>query len=250
MSHCRLCLQERKLVKAHIIPAAFFRDLRIQDDELLVLGSGPDGAAKRAPLGVYDRTILCRECEETFSDLDDYGITILLRNFGRVFAPISDKGETIAYQTNSVDQELLLRFVISVIWRASVSTQPFFKHVRLGPFENRAARAITQRAEPIPPAFSAVLCRWKASEDAELLARSVVSPWPERWGPVRGYRFYLGQTVAHVKVCALSFQSPMNHVALTAQHDLYVLARDFDSSKDFSTLKRIVALSPQWPRLT
>jgi hypothetical protein len=52
---CKLCGVDKKLVKAHIIPEAFFKPLRSGKNAPLLIR--PGDYVKRAPIGVYDKTI-------------------------------------------------------------------------------------------------------------------------------------------------------------------------------------------------
>jgi len=89
MSQCRLCEKEGKLVKAHVIPEAFFRVLREDGNSPQLLTSTPDHLPKRSPIGVYDESILCEVCESKFDRFDDYGIQTLLVHFGELFRSVS-----------------------------------------------------------------------------------------------------------------------------------------------------------------
>ncbi len=61
MNQCRLCgIITTDLDKSHIIPEAFFRELRSDGSIPLVVG---DLFPKRAQIGVYDESILCRSCK-------------------------------------------------------------------------------------------------------------------------------------------------------------------------------------------
>ena len=103
MSHCKLCSLKRKLVKAHAIPEAFFRELRV-DGETPLLVSGVEGMfPKKAPIGVYDEGILCEACEPTFGVIDDYGIDVLLKHFSTHFRPLERDGAMAGFESNTVE---------------------------------------------------------------------------------------------------------------------------------------------------
>jgi hypothetical protein len=86
---CKLCGQDKKLVKAHVIPASFFRPLRSEKNSPLLITAG--NYVKRAPIGVYDKTILCEACEKQFGIWDDYAQSLLIQNFQK--ASCSEKGK-------------------------------------------------------------------------------------------------------------------------------------------------------------
>ena len=48
-SRCRLCGETRALLKAHVIPEAFFRELRDGSTAPLLVTSSPNGFPKKAP---------------------------------------------------------------------------------------------------------------------------------------------------------------------------------------------------------
>ncbi len=69
---CQYCGETGKLIKAHVIPAAFFRRLRDGQDPPRLLTNKEKEYPKRMPIGVYDSNILCEACESRFGDWDDY----------------------------------------------------------------------------------------------------------------------------------------------------------------------------------
>ena len=55
---CRGCNQDKKLVKAHIIPESFFRGLRGEKEPAKILSNRKDFYPKKSPIGIYDTEIL------------------------------------------------------------------------------------------------------------------------------------------------------------------------------------------------
>jgi hypothetical protein len=78
---CRWCNTKQRLIKAHIIPEGFFRAVGHGPEPLEVLSNTPGARPKRAPIGVYDKSILCRPCDNTFSPWDKHAQDVLLRDF-------------------------------------------------------------------------------------------------------------------------------------------------------------------------
>ena len=85
---CRLCFSAKKLVKAHVIPEAFFRVLRNGSESPLIVSGSAKFYPKRSPIGVYDQYILCEECEKKFGVVDDYGIKVFLAQREQLFQPV------------------------------------------------------------------------------------------------------------------------------------------------------------------
>lgn len=230
---------DRKLVRAHIVPEAFFRVLRTGGETPLLVTNTPGYHPKRSPIGVYDQGILCDSCEPKFSKVDTYGTEVLLKRFDDLFQPVRHKGAMLAFQAQNIDQELLLRFLVATVWRGSVSNHPFFHSVRLGPYEPSAAASISHPESPLSCSFAAILSRWTATEQRDFLTHGLMSPFREHWMGVNAYRFYFGRIVAYIKVSNQKFPKPLVDLALTSQQTLSVVAREFDDSKDFSAMIRV-----------
>lgn len=228
-------------MRAHVIPEAFFRPLRHGADVPFLVTGAVGEFPKRSPIGVYDRTILCTSCEAKFSSVDDLGISVLLSRFGETFRVVRQGPVTEAFQTTSVDQRQLLRFLVAVLWRASVSTHRFYKHVTLGPLESLARATIEQPDAPVPPVFAAVLARWVTDIQNRSVAKCLMSPFRERWGMgINAYRLYLGEIVVFIKVDQQPFPEPLRQYELLARQELTIVARGLESSKDLQSMIHVL----------
>ena len=75
---CKLCKQVKKLVKAHIIPRSFFLGKARGDSKHWLEARQHDiKAVKFLQNGGWDKTILCEDCDNSFSPWDDYGFKVL-----------------------------------------------------------------------------------------------------------------------------------------------------------------------------
>lgn len=236
---CRLCDTAGKLVKAHVIPEAFFRVLRVDGEPPILLSNTANAFPKRSPTGVYDKDILCDQCEPKFDQVDDYGTRVLLNCFHEYFHPVK-VGDRIVFQGTNVDPQLLLRFLVVTLWRASVSTHPYYKRVSMGPFEWLAKQVIFNPDDPIPQEFSAVLLRYTRGDEHLDAATVLMDPLREKWGGVNTYRLYLGDVVAYVKVDSRPFPKPFYDFSLPTQTPVTLFTRDFSKSKEFASMEKIV----------
>ena len=232
MSQCRLCGQDKKLVRAHVIPESFFRVLRSGGENPRLISNAANAFPQRAPIGVYDQGILCEECERKFGHVDDYGARVLLTRFYELFHSVVHLDKTVALQARDVDQELLLRFFIATLWRASVSTHPFYSRVELGKYEAQA-KGVIDLSQPVRETFAVVLSYWPTIKTTRNLPHALMDPFREKWDGVNAYRFYFGQVVAYIKVDSRSFPRSLQDLALCRHNILSIVQRDFIGSKDF-----------------
>lgn len=233
---CRLCNQDRKLVKAHIIPQAFWRQSISGEDKKLLISSSPSFFSKRSPIGVYDNSILCAQCEPEFNQMDDYGIELLLKRAKHLFKPIEYGGHKIGLQAGDVDNHKLLVFLIGVLWRASISTQPFYKRVNLGALEPLAREVILNQSGSLPATFDALLSYWTVENDSDDLTKCLMDPFFERWNGINAYRFYFGRFVAYIKADKRNFSDEMQKFGIRSSSTLIVPCRTYEKSKDFGVL--------------
>lgn len=240
MPICKLCCAEKPTVKSHIIPEAFFREMRKGDTLLLVSGTAGE-FPKRAPIGVYDERMLCGDCEKRFGDIDSFGAETLLSGFNKLFSPLYEMRGLAAYQSSSIDGTRLLRFLLSVLWRASASTQPFFRRVQLGPFEEKAIAAALDESAPIPVDFDAVLARW--TDSATVVGPWIMDPFPERYDGIRVYRFYFGELIAYIKVDQHPFRGAFSRCSLRTSLPVIAIGRRMNRAKDFLALQETSRLS-------
>lgn len=237
MTVCRLCSQDRKLIKAHAIPEAFFRELRVDGETPLLISGKLGQFPERAPIGVYDEGILCEVCEPQLGKTDDYGIEVFLKKFDEYFHPLQRDDETAGFESVTADPSRLLQFLVAVLWRASVSSHRFYAKVKLGPYESLAHAAVSNPDAALPPVFDALLSRW-SDEDEHIPTTAILDPRREKWSGVNAYRLYFGEIVAYIKVDSQPFPPGMSEISLRSAPPVRVVARDMSESKDLRAMKK------------
>lgn len=247
MPLCKYCGRPNDLVKAHIVPEAFFRAMRDGGPAPLLVGAVPGEFPRRAPIGVYDSGILCGPCEVKFGPLDTYGAEVFLSKFDQEFVSIQGAA-SVAYSGASVDKQRTLRFLLSVLWRASVSHHRFFAAVSLGPLEGAAKESLFSTAA-VPGLFDAVLSRWSEDPQEGPPPTAILNPHRERWQGVNAWRIYLGRVVAYLKVDQRPFPEPLASLSLQSAAVCTVIERNFWGSKDMSAMRRTAVAAEQNRRL-
>ncbi len=241
---CKLCGETKPLVKSHIIPEAFWREVRNNNEIPLLISSGQNQIPKKAPIGVYDNTILCAACEVSFGKLDDYGIKVLLRKSDELFQPIRNEDGSVVYIAKEIDQQILLKFFVSVIWRASISVQPFYKRINIESSHKEIAKKLLRSDDEMDlQPFGVVLSRWQSEDKNINLSKNLMAPFQENLQGVNTYRVYFGKFTAHIKVDDRDFPYPLNECALGSNSLVVVAARNFSESREFEVMRDTVRKS-------
>ena len=231
---CKFCGNDKPLIKAHVIPAGFFRRLRKGQNALEYITNKAGEYNRRSPIGVYDGTIVCNECESIWRDWDDYAQKLLAEEPLNAQARFHD-GQKIAYIVRDFDYKKLKLFFISMIWRASVSSHQFFSKVSLGHFEDIAKQHIANGDPGDNQDFSTVLAKFDHPS-----AKPILDPHEDSFSGVHYYRFYLASYIAYIKVDHSPAPMWLSPFAMTEKTPLCIVCRDFTKSKELNLMEKLV----------
>jgi len=235
---CKGCGQENKLIKAHAIPEAFFVGLRDGRKPPKLITDTAGIFPQRSHIGVYDEGILCRECEDRFQEIDNYGQLLLLKEENEHIELIKN-GTIIGWTIKEYNYDLLKRFFVSILWRAAISTHDFYSRVTLGPFEEEAKKLIWEESPGDPSQFSFVLAKFIDDE----IGRTIMDPHRERWYGVNYYRFYLYGYVLYIKVDSRKTPAEFRRISANDGMILYIIGRDIFKSKEYPVLVNVAKQS-------
>lgn len=232
---CKLCKKDKKLIRAHAIPEAFFRLLREGESAPKLMTNISGIFPKKSPIGVYDKNILCRECEDRFEEWDDYGSRLLINELD-TFTPLKQHNEIIGYQKEEYNYDKLKLFFISVLWRSSVSTHEFYRRVNLGPWEDRLSKFILDNNSGKDDENSVVLSLFVSSSGREKLKSTIMDPFREKWNGVNAYRVYFGGIVAYIKVDQRKLPQVLDQTMMRKNKPLLLVCRDLEKSNDVKAM--------------
>lgn len=227
-------MQEKKLIKAHIIPESLFEPLVAGPLPLEIRTNTPGKYTKKAPIGIYDSTIVCEECERLFSPWDDYAQSILLKKYPDE-AYVFYKGQKLALKLETIDYAKLKLFFISLLWRASVSKQEFFARVNIGPFEIVLRELLLSKAPGEPENFAVTISKFE-----DPLGTIILDPHRDRFDGINYIRFYLAGYIAYIKVDNRRSLKTLGGLKLSAEQPLFIILRDFKKSKELSLIQKIL----------
>ncbi len=230
---CRLCNQEKKLVKAHIIPRSLYRPLLEGGQPLTVLSTSSTSHPHKSRIGFFDTEILCQECERLFSPWDDYAQEVLLARpkEGNFFIL---NGQKIAFKMD-IDYTKLKLFFVSLLWRASVSKLYFFKKIRLDPLEERLKGMILNYDPGDAETFAVTLAKFD-----DPLGTIMLDPHRHRFDDINYCRFYLASYVAYIKTDKKPSAEFLKELVMSPNSPLIVILRDLKKSKEFPLMLKTV----------
>lgn len=244
MATCRLCLRDRRLVKSHVTPRAFYGAMIKADPSgVPIIVSNKRGApTKRTPVGVYDMEILCADCEKRLGPWDNYAAVVLIHELDSAMRPLVHEGRALAFQRPSYDYAKLKLFFLSLLWRAAVSTMPYYQRIRLGPHEERVRQLIRDSNPSDPDDFGVFLERRVSSPHMETFTYSMILPFPEKRDGFNFVRVGLGPVIAHIKVDRRPMPYPWDEVHLKPGA-LLLLAQEFDVGNELRAMREIVRIN-------
>ncbi|MGF1694455.1 hypothetical protein L4C54_02130 [Vibrio lamellibrachiae] len=230
---CKGCGESKKLIKAHVIPESFFVSMKSSSKPLRLITNTSGVYPKKSPIGVYDQNILCRQCEDKFQQIDDYGYRVLIGEEDKQ-TPQYDEAQLVGYRINKVDVSKLKLFFISILWRASISEQQFYSKVKLGSLEDKAQKLIWDGKSGELDDFSFVLAKFDDVSDG--VSRTLMDPHPESWFDVNYHRFYLYGYILYIKTDVKETPSEWKPF-ISHDDNLIVISRGrVEDSKEFPIL--------------
>jgi hypothetical protein len=232
---CKFCGSESALIKAHIIPAGFFRRIRQGEKALELITNTAGEYKKRSQDGVYDRTIVCSKCEAIWQEWDNYAQQLLADE------PLNGRARyhnnrKICYVVDNYEYSKLKLFFISLAWRASVSSRKFFLRVSLGQFEDIAKQHIMNGDPGDREDFSVVVSKFNHP-----LAKGTFDPYMYQNSGVNYIRFYLAGYMADMKIDHKPTPNQLSQITMAENRPLYIICRDFMKSKELSLIKKLIS---------
>ena len=144
---CKLCQSDKPLLnESHIIPDFMYASLFDKDHKLNKFAPADyiegNKRMSRPSSGEYESGLLCSQCDneiiggyETYARKALYGDTQESSILPDCVNFKTTGGVTFTRCKNIHYKEFKL-FLLSMLWRASISSRDFFKEVKLGPYED------------------------------------------------------------------------------------------------------------------
>jgi hypothetical protein len=216
---CRLCLEQRPLVRSHIIPEFFYRAM--YDDKHRVISATSDA---KQPVEWLQKglreNLLCRPCENQLSVYESYGKSLFFG--GQLDARRGQAHD--AYGVERVDYTKFKLLQMSILWRAAVAQSGFFRSVQLGPHEDKLRQMIFREDPGEPHQYGCMLAAlFQGNRPFQIVAK----PETLRSAGHGHYRFFFGGYLWHYVVSSHSSRFEFSNLFLQPDGRLVFLKMDY-----------------------
>jgi hypothetical protein len=127
-----------------------YKELFDEQHKIIKFDMKRGGEKTQIPTGEYEPNILCQNCDNCIiGSLEDYArkviyggkVTVSMQNFRK------DDGLEFT-QVKELDYKKFKLFLLSLLWRASISSRPFFQEVSLGQKYEENVRSMLLKGDP------------------------------------------------------------------------------------------------------
>lgn len=215
MPICTLCDLDKPLIKAHLIPKNYFFGIRKTDKHLISLTIGDCLKKKQSQNGIYDKSILCGDCDRKIGVFDTYAYKVF-----PVKPDLARTQEGLAYQFPGLDFHRLNKFIFSLLWRFHVSELPLAHYVELDPELSAQIksnlRQNTKQGFELISYFAVLMLHQKHP-------RLIQQPTPVEYAGVKCYAFHLAPWKLIIKLNQQPFPGSLEAIKLHPEKPPYAL---------------------------
>lgn len=231
---CKCCLVNKPLIGAHIIPRAFFF---LNGNIGYLISDDPNYRKKRSQKGVYDESILCNDCEQIFSILDNCAKVELIDKWDKLNTFSANGRSLCRYSKEPASIDLML-FFLSLSWRASVSDQDFYKRISLGKNEARFLEILKKRDSEEASKYTVILRGLQKDY-------GVLDPYESRFLGHLCHTFVFGRFIVTIKTDRHPYSEPvLKDLCVLPGRLLYVIMADDNKNPHLEMMRRIVKSRP------
>ena len=150
---CKLCLENKNLCsKSHIIPKFLYKLLTGENNSLIFVDNKQ---AKLRYNSEYESNILCKNCDsQIIGKLENYVAEFVYNKFPKESSrlEIIDGREYLIIEGNTnYNYKKYKLFLLSLLWRSSISSRPFFQQINLSSKDEDSLRNMILNSEPGEP---------------------------------------------------------------------------------------------------
>jgi len=154
---CKLCLREKELIgRSHILPNFMYSGMRDDSGRMYVISSTNPRRPRIVQSGAYERHIFCSDCDNNIlGSLERYASNALYRkNYleeSDEFHQVKAGPDAEYIYCTSLDYLNFKLFLLSLLWRVSISEESAFENVKLTPEAEEFLRRSIHDHRFMPP---------------------------------------------------------------------------------------------------
>jgi hypothetical protein len=237
---CKLCGEEKPLIEAHIVPRCINKALLMPNVPMRRLSKDSNIFPARLHTGEYDKNILCKECDSSFSPWDEYARDLLFDDFETKNSLLKDghglNNKQLGYYSLPYDYAKLKLFILSMMWRTSISDRSSFRRVNLGPFEPEVRELLARKDPGDTQKFPAFICRYID----DLGKKIMLGAHRSRHLNMNIINLFLPGYVIVVKVDSRKVSIPIDGLVMQPDRPLIIGTRNLKASPEYNHLKEIL----------
>lgn len=215
---CALCFNDVPLRRSHIIPEFLYKTLYDDKHRFQVLSIIPDQESWREQKGLREQ-LLCDECEQRLSVWERYASLVLKGGI-----PLACRQEGNVVYISGIDYCQFKLFQLSVLWRAGVSSLPFFENVRLGKHAEMLRLLLLSGNPGSPERYGCFMFGLKHGDKA--FTGIIMQPGKVRINGHTAYRFVFGGFLWSMLVSNHNLGAPLNQCTLSITGDTALVLRN------------------------
>lgn len=224
------------LIEAHIVPRGIARQ-QIRGGQYNLVVTAKCAKKARSQLGIFDTEILCAKCDNKLGYYDGYGLETC-----RKFATRATT-DNVSWEMQNIDGDLFAKFILSILWRASISKRPEYKTLSLGPKYENIARDVLYglKSLALMPAFEVMLARYKSDRlKTERFERFYTIPRLARFGQYKTYGIGIGGFQVIAKMDSQTFPKEWKHLIVNGNNTLRGFFRNIENTGEYDLMKQAV----------
>lgn len=184
-AHCRLCKQVRPLRNSHVFPEFLYQHAYDEKHRYEIAALGGQWISKSRQLGVWEK-LLCDECEGRLNKLETYSSNVIRRLTDvEIRDPESNEVHVVGL---GVDYKKFKLFLLSLIWRSSISSKMPFKGVELGEHEEFIRQMLLMDDAGDAGRYPSVLRMFRRHK--EVMRSAIMTPFKLMQNGIVAYRCY------------------------------------------------------------
>lgn len=229
---CKLCQNEDTLCqKSHIIPKKIWDYVKGEEKNAWIFTK--ENKPSQTQNGLHEPNILCNCCEQIIGSYEKYGQELIKKLENNQYdSNIIMKDKIKYFQINDYDYINFKLFLLSILFKISISNQDFYSNLSLGKWENKLRSSILSNNPGEKYDFATCIRRFEGKE-----AYLITNPVRSRYGSINYCEYRLANYFVIIKVDKRKNDKLNNRlfnaIILSPESSLIIQCIDYKQTGDY-----------------